>query len=266
MAPIAQSHQIPLITPTATHPKVTEAGDYVFRVCFTEPFQGKVLAKFAIEHLHAKKAAILYDVKSDYSTGLVEMFTHSFTQSGGKIVAVQTFTSGDLDFKSQLTAIRAQNPDLLVVPNYYTDTGLIARQVRELGLQAVMLGGDAWDSPKLNEIAGKAIEGSFFSNHYAVEQEFPEARKFVRTFKEKYGVLPDGTAALGYDAAGVLLASLQRSSSLSPKDIRNTIAALQNYQGATGQITFQGKRDPVKSAIVMKVTHGEFKYQTTVKP
>jgi branched-chain amino acid transport system substrate-binding protein len=266
MAPIAQSHGVPMITPSSTNPKVTEQGDYIFRVCFIDPFQGTVMAKFAKETLKIKNVAILRDVKNDYSVGLADFFTQTFTKNGGTIVVDQSYSAGDMDFKSQLTAIRAKKPDAIYVPGYYTEVGLIARQAKELGLDVPLMGGDGWDSPKLTEIGGKSIEGSYFSNHYSPEDQSPVVQKFIAEFKAKYGIVPDGLAAMGYDAAKVLADAMTRAPDLASTSVKAAIAATKEYPGVTGVITLNEHRDPVKSAVVLKVAAGGYKYQTTVKP
>lgn len=266
MAPIAQANKIPMITPSSTNPKVTEIGDYIFRVCFIDPFQGLVMAKFADENLKAKKVAILRDVKNDYSVGLADFFTEGFKKAGGTIVLDTSYSAGDLDFKSQLTAIRGKNPDAIFVPGYYTEVGLIARQARELGIKAPLMGGDGWDSPKLTEIGQTAINGSYFSNHYSPEDKAPVVQDFINQYKAQFNVIPDGLAAMGYDAAVVLAEGMKRAGSTDPAALRNAIAATKDHPGVTGRITINEKRDAVKSAVVLKVDGGEFKYQSTVNP
>ncbi len=266
MATIAQDNKIPMISPSSTNPKVTELGDYIFRVCFIDPFQGEVMAKFALDHLKVKKVAILRDVKSDYSTGLAEFFATAFKKGGGQIVLDQSYESGDIDFKSQLTAIRAKGPQAILIPGYYTEVGMIARQTRELGMNIPLLGGDGWDSPKLVEIGGKAMDNAYFSNHYSNENKDPQIQNFISQFKESFGVLPDGLSAMGYDAVLVLVDALKRSKSLNPSDIRDAIATTASYPGVTGVITLDKKRNAIKSAVVLKVENGLFKYQTTVNP
>ena len=266
MAPIAQAHGVPMITPSSTNPKVTEQGDYIFRVCFIDPFQGTVMAKFAAETLKVKNVAVLRDVKNDYSVGLANFFTNGFKKLGGNIVVDQSYSAGDMDFKSQLTAIRAKKPEAIYVPGYYTEVGLIARQAKELGLNVPLLGGDGWDSPKLNEIGGKSIEGSYFSNHYSPDDTSPAVQKFVAEYKAKFGIVPDSMAAMGYDATKVLADAMTRAPDLSNAAVRAAIAATKDFPGVTGVITLNEHRDPVKSAVVLKVASGGYKYQTTVKP
>ena len=271
MAPIAQKNKVPMITPSSTNPKVTELGTYVFRVCFIDPFQGTVMATFAADTLKVKKVAVLRDVKNDYSIGLADFFTEVFKKKGGTIVLDTSYSAGDMDFKSQLTAIKGKNPEAIFVPGYYTEVGLIARQARELGIKAPLMGGDGWDSPKLTEIGGKAIEGAFFSNHYSSEDQSPIVQDFISRFKKKYNVVPDGLAAMGYDAALVLIDAMNRSKTLEGNDIRAAIADTKKFQGVTGKITIDEKRNAVKSAVVLEVAKKEpgkedFRYKTTINP
>src|SRR3990172_7361916 len=210
-APICQAAGIPMITPSSTNPKVTEVGDYIFRVCFIDPFQGTVMAKFATEHLKIKKIAILRDVKSDYSVGLANFFADKLKELGGEIVADLSYQGGDMDFKAQLTEIKAKNPEAIFIPGYYTEVGLIARQASEINLKVPLLGGDGWDSSKLYEIGQNAINGNYFSNHYTSESTNPLVQDFIKNFQENYKEIPDGLAAMGYDAAKVLIAAIQKA-------------------------------------------------------
>lgn len=265
-APIAQRYKIPMISPSSTNPKVTEQGDYIFRVCFTDPFQGKVLAKFAAEDLKAKTAALLIDKKSDYSVGLGDFFKSTFTAAGGQIVVEQNYAGGDMDFKGQLTSIKGKNPDVLVVPGYYTEVGLIMKQARGLGLKTIFLGGDGWDSPKLAEIGGKAINGAYFSNHYSVDDQDPRVQDFIKRYKARYNEVPDGLAAMGYDAALVLVDSLKRAKSTSGADLRNAIAQTKDFPGVTGIISIDDQRNASKPAVVLKIEDGAFKFAKRVAP
>lgn len=266
MAPIAQRYKIPMISPSSTNPKVTQQGDFIFRVCFIDPFQGAVMAQFAAENLKVKKTALLRDVKSDYSMGLADFYDQVFKKKGGEIVADLSYGTGDIDFKSQLTAIRAKNPDVIFIPGYYTEVALIARQARELGMTMPLLGGDGWDSEKLHEIGGASMEGSYFSSHYSQENQAPFVVNFLAKFKDAYHSIPDGLAAMGYDAAMVLSDAMQRSKSLDPSDIRDALAQTKDYQGVTDKITIDKDRNAVKSAVILQVRKGEFKYFTTVSP
>ncbi len=266
MAPIAQNNKIPMISPSSTNPKVTQQGDYIFRVCFIDPFQGAVMAQFAHEHLKVKKAAILRDVKSDYSMGLADYFIKTFKAMGGEIVEDVSYSAGDIDFKAHLTKIRGKNPETIFVPGYYTEVGLIARQARELGITTPLLGGDGWDSPKLREIGGAALADAYFSNHYSNEDKAPTVVKFVSKFKEVYHEVPDSLAAMGYDAAMLLADAMKRAKSLNSPDIRDAIANTKDFQGVTDTITIDENRNAVKSATILKVGKDEIHFFTTVKP
>ncbi|MBX3020295.1 MAG: ABC transporter substrate-binding protein [Bdellovibrionales bacterium] len=265
-APIAQQFKIPMITPSSTNPKVTQVGDYVFRVCFIDPFQGPVMARFAHDNLKLKKVAVLKDLKSDYSLGLSDFFQKKFKELGGEIVSEQTFQTGDSDFKAQLTRIRSTNPEAIFIPAYYTEVGLIARQARELGLKAILLGGDGWDSPKLFEIGQKAVEGSYFSNHYASESPNKATQDFIKNFKAKFNEGPDGLSAAGYDAAMILLNAMERAPELTPAAIRDELAKTKDFDGATGKITINGERNADKDAFIVKVDGKTLKFITLLGP
>jgi branched-chain amino acid transport system substrate-binding protein len=265
-APIAQQYKIPMITPSSTNPQVTKVGDYIFRVCFIDPFQGSVMARFAHDNLKLSKVAILKDLKSDYSLGLAEFFTKKFQELGGKIVSEQSFQTGDSDFKAQLTQIRATNPEALFIPAYYTEVGLIARQARQLGLKVVLLGGDGWDSPKLYEIGQEAIEGGYFSNHYSSESNNPATVDFIKAYKAKYNEVPDGLAASGYDAARILIQALEKVPELTPAAIRDELARTKNFDGATGKITINSERNAEKDAFIVKVEGKNMKFITLLGP
>jgi branched-chain amino acid transport system substrate-binding protein len=265
-APIAQKYKIPMVSPSSTNPKVTQVGDYIFRVCFIDPIQGPVMARFAHDNLKLKKVAILKDLKSDYSLGLAEFFTSKFKELGGEIVSEQNFQTGDSDFKGQLTRIRAANPDALFIPAYYTEVGLIARQARQLGIKAVLLGGDGWDSPKLFEIGQDAVNGAYFSNHYASESPNPATQKFIKDFKAKYKESPDGLSAAGYDAAMILLNAMEKAPELTPAAIRDQLATTKDFEGATGKITINSERNADKDAFIVKVEGKSLKFITLLGP
>jgi branched-chain amino acid transport system substrate-binding protein len=265
-APICQQNKVPMISPSSTNPKVTQVGDYVFRVCFIDPFQGQVMADFAMGNLKAKTAAVFRDQKSDYSMGLADFFVKRFKEKGGTIVLDQSYVAGDIDFKSQLTTFRQQKPDVIFVPGYYTEVGLIAKQARELGVKVALLGGDGWDSSKLYEIGGSALDGCYFSSHYSPESTDPKVRDFVKKYQSKYGQVPDALATLGYDSVGVLAAALKNAKSLSGADIRDAIAATKAYPGVTGSISLDANRDAVKPAVVLKIENSKASYVTTVNP
>jgi branched-chain amino acid transport system substrate-binding protein len=265
-APIAQQNKVPMISPSSTNAKVTQVGDYIFRVCFIDEFQGLVMAKFAANSLKVKKAAILKDVKNDYSVGLSQVFSEEFTKLGGTIVGVQSYSEGDSDFRAQITQLKSLSPEIIYVPGYYTEVGTIARQAKDLGLKAPLLGGDGWDSPKLAEIGGDAINGSYFSNHYSVDDPSPRIQKFVADYKKKFGIIPDGLAALGYDAAKILFDAMTRAGSTDGAKVRDQLAVTKDFPGVTGTITIDKARNPVKPAVVLKLAGGKFEYVETINP
>ncbi|MEP6769917.1 MAG: ABC transporter substrate-binding protein [Acidobacteriota bacterium] len=259
-APIAQSYQVPMVSPSSTNVEVTKKGDYIFRVCFIDPSQGKALALFARQNLKAQTASILIDSKSDYSVGLAEAFRTSFTGQGGRVLSEVKYAEGDSDFSAQLTSIEALKPDVLFVPGYYTDAGLIARQSRGLGMKAVLLGADGWDSPKLAEIGGAAVEGAYFSNHYSVDDPTPAVRAFVDVYRKSYGSEPDSIAASSYDAARLIADAIRRAGSTEGKRLRDALAATKDFPGVTGTITMDADRNPMKLPVILKVENGRTKF------
>jgi branched-chain amino acid transport system substrate-binding protein len=265
-APIAQSQGIPLISPTSTNVEVTRKGDYIFRACFIDAYQGRVLASFARRNLKAGTAALLVDARNDYSVGLAEAFRADFSAAGGRIVAETKYGEGDSDFSAQLTALVPLKPDVLLVPGYYTDAGLIARQARSLGLSCVLLGGDGWDSPKLVEIGGSALEGAYFSNHYSVDDPSDAARSFVTAYRGAYGVDPDSIAASSYDAARMLFDAMRRAGSTAGRPLRDALGKTRGLAGVTGTITMDENRNPVKSAVVLRIENGRFRFAASIAP
>lgn len=266
-APVCQEHGVPMITPSSTNPQVTQVGDKIFRVCFIDPFQGYVTARYIRElPTPASRVAILYDQANAYSVGLAEEFEKAFTRLGGTITTRQTYSEGDQDFSAQLTAIRGSNPEMVFVPGYYSDVGNIALQARKLGITVPLFGGDGWTSPKLTEIAGAALEGCFFSEHYSPEDPNPKIQNFVRKYEEKYGAKPDGLAALGYDAARLLADAIARSPTLSGDDLAAAIAATRDFDGVTGAFSIDADRNAVKPAVILKIVKGQVRYAATVTP
>jgi len=283
-APICQSAGVPMISPSSTNPRVTEIGDYIFRVCYIDPFQGMVIAKFARNTLHFSKAGIFRDNKNDYSVGLANYFAESFKGMGGTIVADEAYSEGDQDFKAQLTNIKGKKPEFIFVPGYYTEVGLIARQARELGLTVPMLGGDGWVSDRLLEIAQDALNGSYFVNHYYENDPNPIVQNFVASYRKRYKSTPDGLAALAYDAAGVLTHAMQELLAKDPKafetlsgppnadqkaaraQLRDLIAATRDYPGVTGRISLDEHRNAVKPAVFLGIENRAYKFVATVEP
>ena len=265
-APICQAAHIPMISPASTNPDVTEKGDYIFRVCFTDSFQGKLLAEFGWKTLKAKKVALLIDSKSDYSVGLAKNFKQAILANGGEIVSERNYSGGDKDFRAQLTTIKGAHPEALFVPGYYTDVGLIVRQARAVGIHVPLFGGDGWEAPNLAQIAGSAIEGTYFSTHYSAEENRLAVQEFVKKYKAKYGATPDAMAALGYDSALILGDAIKRAGTTDSAKLREAIAATKDFPGVTGSITLDEHRNARKPAVILKAQGNEFKYMETIKP
>jgi branched-chain amino acid transport system substrate-binding protein len=263
---VAQQYGVPMITPSSTNAQVTQIGDMIFRVCFIDAFQGYVGAKFAAENLKVTKVGMLYDQGSAYSKGLKDDFGKAFVQMGGTVLSEQAYTSGDQDFSAQLGTLRDAGVELIYIPGYYTDVGNIALQARGLGITAPLLGGDGWDSSKLAEIGGAAIEGGYYTNHYAAEEQRPEVQQFVSAYQTKFGEVPDGLAALSYDAVRVLVDSMKRSPSLKGKDLAAAIAQTRDFPGVTGSITIDEHRNAQKPAVVVKMSSGKPAYVASVPP
>jgi branched-chain amino acid transport system substrate-binding protein len=265
-APIAQANGVPMISPSSTNPAVTEKGDYIFRVCFTDPYQGKALAAFARRNLKLDTAAILVDKKNDYSIGLAGVFRKEFEGAGGKIVAEQSYSGGDSEFRPQLTAIRNAKPQALFIPGFYTEVGQIAIQARDLGITAPLLGGDGWDSPTVIQIGGRSIENSYFSDHYFVGDTRDVVKKFVTEYEKRHGKKPEATAALGYDAVHIFALAAKRAGSLDRKKIRDEIAATKDYVGVSGTITMGADRNPIKPVAMIKIENGQMNFAGSVNP
>jgi branched-chain amino acid transport system substrate-binding protein len=265
-APICQNSQVPMISPSSTNTEVTKKGNYIFRICFIDPFQGSVMAKFARQTLKLDRVAILKDSSQDYSVGLADAFRKSFTQSGGTITAEVAYAAKDTDFRSQLSVIKNGQPQGIYVPGYYQEAGLIAKQARDLGITVPLMGGDGWDDPQLLKIAGAAAEGNYFSNHYSVDSTAPQSRKFVDAYVKRYGEKPNALAALGYDSLKILVAAMEKAKSLSGPDLRDAIAATKNFPAVTGTITLNAERNAVKPAVVLQIEKGQHKYVATVQP
>jgi len=287
-APQAQKAGVPMISPSSTNPKVTEQGDFIFRVCFIDPFQGQAMAKFAYNSKSVRNVAIFKDVKSDYSIGLAKYFVDTFTQLGGTVVAEEAYSKDDTDYKAQLTKIIDSKPEAIFIPGYYTNVGLIAQQARQLGFTGLLLGGDGWDSTELVKVGGDAIVGGYFTNHYSTDDPNPVVQDFIKKYQAKYGEKPDGLAALGYDSARVLYAALEevaknpdmaaalgdRSSVPATEGkrkearaaVRDTLARTANFPGVTGNITIDEHRNAQKPAVVVQVLKDGYKFEESVAP
>jgi len=271
LSEICQQSKVVMITPTSTNPKVTirddgSRKDYVFRACFIDPFQGTVAAKFAIENLKAKKSAILYDISNDYVKGLAEFFKDAFTRMGSKVSVYESYGKDDVDFSALLTKIKADNPDVLFIPDYYTKVGLIVKQARAIGIKSTFLGGDGWDSPEMTKIAGDAINGGYFTNHYSPQDSRPEVQEWVAKYNAKYGSNPDALATLGYDATLLLLEGIRVAGSEKPDAVRDALTKLTNFPTVSGSITFDAFGNPVKNAVILQYMNGAQQYVTTVQP
>jgi branched-chain amino acid transport system substrate-binding protein len=265
-APIAQSNKIPMMTPTATNPRITEVGDFIFRVCFLDEFQGRMLARFAREKLKAQKIFTLTDVKQDYSVDLLKFFKDEFTKLGGTIVGEQSYSTGDTDFRAQLTPIRAAKPDAVYVPGYYQEVALIVKQGRQIGLTMPFIGCDGWANQALIEIGGKAVNGCFFTNHFSPDDQSPIVKSFVAKYQEKYGTPPDTFSALGYDAARLLSGAIQHAGSADPAAVRDALARTADFQGVTGQISFDANRNASKPGLIVTVKDGKFEIAEKIAP
>lgn len=266
--PVCENARIPMVTHASTNPAVTQGKKYVFRICWTDDFQGEAMAKFAFEALHAKKAGVLTAINQAYSKGLSDFFKKTFTSLGGQIVADESYQGGqkDKDFKAQLTNIKAKNPDVLFIPGYYTDVGLIATQARQAGLSIPMLGGDGWDSEELLREAKDVIEGCYYSNHYAVDEDRPEIKTFVETYKAKYKKTPDAMAALGYDAMRIVADAIERAKSTNGDAIQKALAETKDFKGVTGKITIDENHNAQKPLVVLQIHDGTLKFVKSVAP
>ncbi|HCU25208.1 MAG TPA: ethanolamine utilization protein EutJ, partial [Deltaproteobacteria bacterium] len=264
-APEAQKNKIPMISPASTNPKVTEIGDYIFRACFVDTFQGSAMARFAKQDLGLSKVAVLYDVKNDYSVGLAEYFKKTFKELGGEIVGEQSYSEGDIEFRAQLTALKSQNPQAIFVPGYYTEVGLIARQARDLGISVPLLGGDGWDSSKTLEIGGAAVNGSYFSNHYSAEDPAPVVQNFIQKYQTKYHQVPDAMAVLGYDAANLLFDAMKRAGSADGPAVRDALASTQNFSGVSGTLSMDADRNPKKKIVILKIENEKVKFHKALE-
>jgi branched-chain amino acid transport system substrate-binding protein len=268
MAPIAQENKVPLFSPAATNVKVTQIGNFISRACFTDDFQGVVMAKFALDTLKKKKGLIIIDNSNDYSKGLAAAFKAEFLKSGGKLATEEnlTYVQKDTDFQSLLRKVKRANPDVIFLPGYYQEVGLIIKQARALGITAPFLGGDGWDSPKLFEIAGPSIAGNYISSHFAPDDKDPKVQAFVKDYEKAYKTKPGAMAALGYDAIGIVVDAINRAKSNKSEDINAAILATKNYPGVTGAITIDENRNSKKAAVVLETTASEFIFKNKVNP
>ncbi|HEY8994337.1 MAG TPA: ABC transporter substrate-binding protein [Lacunisphaera sp.] len=266
-APVYQNAKIPMIAISSTNPRVTETGNFIFRVCFIDPFQGAVLAKFARDTLHASRAGLLTSVNNAYSVGISKVFRERFTAAGGTIAAEQKHSEGDKDFRAQLTALKNAGVDAIFHSGNYTEGALICIQARQLGLDVPIFGGDAWEAPQLIEIGGRAVEGTYYSTHASPDSTALAMQHFIAKFRARWdGETPDSIAALGYDAALLLFDALKRAGTTDSAALRDAIATTRDFSGATGRITIDAQRNASKSAVILTVKDGKFVYVETVEP
>jgi len=264
---VAQKYRVPMISPSSTNETVTQIGNMISRVCFIDGFQGYVGARFARDNLKATRVGVLYDQASPYSKGLAFEFSNAFRALGGTITSTQTYTTGDVNLSAQLQSLKDSNPEAIYIPVYYNDAGNFAIQAKKMGIMVPLLGGDGWDSELLAKIGGESMEGNYYSNHYSFEEDSDAVREFVRKYKAAYGgAVPDGLAALGYDAANVLFAAMERAKSLDGTELAATIAETKNFAGVTGTITLDKNRNPVKKAVVLVMKGGQPHYAASVLP
>lgn len=270
---VAEATKVPFLAVGATNPKVTvdeksgKVKDYTFRVCFIDPFQGTVGANFVLKTLNLNKAVILVDNSSDYSKGLSKFFQDAFTKGGGTILGEAAYLQKDQDFKSVLTTVKGLNPEIIYVPGYYEEVGKIVKQARELGITVPIVGGDGWDSPKLVEIAtAPALNNTYFTNHYSIDDPSSVAQSFVQAYKAEYGQMPDAIAVLGYDAANLLIDAIKRANSADPQKVQAALAATKDFPAITGSTTLDVNHDAVKSAVIIEMKDGKQVYKTTVRP
>ncbi|WP_374214158.1 ABC transporter substrate-binding protein [Candidatus Desulfosporosinus nitrosoreducens] len=271
--PVVTDNKIPMISPSGTNSKLTvdpatnQVRPWIFRACFIDPFQGQVAANFAINNLKAKAAAIIIDQKSDYSKGLADAFKTNFQKGNGQIVGTEQYVAGsDKDFRPILTRIKAENPDMVWVPGYYQEVGLIVKQARELGMKMPFMGGDGWDDPQLFNIGGNdALNNTYYVDHVATDD--PGMATFVKDYKAKFNSEPNAMAALGYDAANLLIKAIEDAKSTDPEKIRTALENMKGFNGVGGEITIDPKtHNPLKSAVIKENKDGKSVFLTRVAP
>jgi branched-chain amino acid transport system substrate-binding protein len=246
---------------------VTAVGHYVFRSCYTDTFQGAALAHFAAFQLGARRAAFLVDSDQRYSVDLARFIREDFVRHGGEVVAEQGYQEGAADFTVQVAEIGAAKPDVVFIPGYYLEAGLLARQARALGIEVPLVGGDGWDSPRLYEIGGQALAGGFYSSHFSAEDPDPQVQRFVADYRRLFLATPDSFAATAYDAARIMLAAVARAPKLERAAIRDALAATREFPAVTGAVTFNAERNAVKSIVVVRIgDSGRQSVETHVSP
>ena len=266
-AAIAESNGLLMISPWSTNPKLTERKKYIFRACFTDDFQGIVVAAFIYKKLTLRKAAVLYDVASEYNKGIAEVFRSSFVKAGGEVAAFESYTTGDKDFTAQLSKIRRVQPEALFLPNYYNEAPLQIQQARRLGFDGAIVGSDSWGSEEILKLGGAIMNGLYFTTHYAPDMATEKAKKFIDGYRLRFGSKPDDVAALTYDSFGMLFESIKHASSVQPKIVLEKLSTLSEFQGITGAMKFApGSGSPIKSAVVILIKDNAFTYYDTIEP
>jgi branched-chain amino acid transport system substrate-binding protein len=265
--PICQNAKIPMMAISSTNPRVTEIGDYIFRICFIDPFQGAVLAKFARSSLHTKRLALMTSTNSPYSVGLSAVLRERFKALGGEVVVEQRFAEGDKDFRAQLTSIKAAKPDVIAATGFYSEAALICVQARSLGLDIPVIGGDGWEAPQLTELGGKAVEGTYYCTYFSAENQAPDVQSFVQRYKKRWNnEAPEGVSALGYDAMNLIAAAIERNGTTDSKMLRDAIAATKDFPGVTGKTTIDAQRNSEKAAVMLVVRNGKSQFFEQVTP
>ena len=265
-APLAQNAHVPLLTPTATNVAITPIGDFIFRSCFTDPFTGRVMARFALDHLQARRAVIMTDIKQDYSVGVAAELKQYFGANGGQLLEDLSFSSGDTDFRAQLSRLKAVRPEVVFLPAYYPEVSLILREARLLGVTAPFVGGEGWDSPTLVQIAGKSADGSYYANHFSSRDPDPRVQQFVARYQERYHAVPDALAALWYDGMRLMADAIERAGSDNPEKIRDALAQTKDFSGVTGNISLDGQRNATKPGVIVTIQAGTIKMVERVNP
>ena len=261
---ICEEASIPMISPWSTNPETTAGKRYVFRVAFIDPFQGRIMAKFAMEELRVTKAAVLYDVASAYNKGIADIFKQVFEEAGGTVVAFESYTTGEEDFTAQLTAIRDSEAEVLFLPNYYNEVPLQVQQALEIGVTCPIIGSDSWGGLESADLA--QMEGFYFSTHYSTDIAGGMAQDFIKKYQEAYDEIPDDVAALTYDAFGLLFQVIKSKGAVDPESIRNGLSSVERYEGVTGAMEYKGTGDPVKSAVIIQIKGGKFVFYRQANP
>jgi branched-chain amino acid transport system substrate-binding protein len=260
-APIAQQNQVVMISSASVKPELTMQGDYIFRACFISSTEGDAIAKFAVDHLKAKSAAIVLDDKNDYAVVLAGFFADSFKKLGGQIVSEQKYEASATDLSAQMNAIKTAAPDIVFAPGFYTTAPLVAREVKKSGIKATLIGSDGWDSPNLLEAGSEPFEGVYFANHFWAGSDDPLVTKFVADYQAKFGVVPDAGAATAYDAARMLFDAFKRAKSTESAAVRNALAQTKDFPGVTGKITLDSNRNAQVPVYMLRIEGGKFKLQ-----